>query len=171
MDAFLGKSEQSLLAWADDPAVPAEPKAAAAGPEDSSGLHMNRWQGSAFDGRRGEAWQQEQEWWQQASGSWQHADAASWQDASSWQGTQQQDASWQAWQDAGQQPDPGQQPDAGLNDALQQPKDDEPRPAKRPGKNKERGGKHKAWYSAYWGAIAQGKSSKDATALADYAEL
>ena len=45
------------------------------------------------------------------------------------------------------------------------------KPVKRPRKNKERGGKHKAWYTDYHSKLAEGASKQDAKDYANWHEM
>ena len=174
MDLFLGRSHQDLLDWANDaPQHAPEPEQQRADSVVQVSQHL---QASGMQADHGWSWQDAQAWDTQADAS------SSLQD---WQASgTQADAGWssQDWQAAGTQADAGwswdwQAADSQAVDAQavaaesQAGSADQLKKVKRPGKNKERGGKHKHWYNAYWKAISEGKSAKEATELANWAEL
>ena len=179
MDVFLNKQEQSLLKWADDEAASARADAAAA----TTAAQTQRLHSFAQQEQQKHD-QDQQTWRQQSDGvvwddlraddpdaSWRKSFDGSlhaWQDAA-WQNASWQDASWEHARGVSQQDaDATKRSDA---KRAAEPEDNQQPPAKRPGKNKERGGKHKGWYAAYWGAINAEKSAKEATDVANWAEL
>jgi len=173
MDLFLGRSDQHLLAWANDdvktPGTTVSSAAAALSPDETS---LYRWQPSAAAA----AEQKQDSWHQWNADSWQPWAAQDSQqgqaaDTSQWDSSAAVGSSGDSWGNDTWQAVSAATSQAAAADSSQAVTAEQPKKVKRPGKNKERGGKHKLWYRAYWGAIQAGKSAKEATDIANYEEL